>query len=260
MPDSGDPSTDLVHRLQDAAGEEVGRFLGTIFGSASMNLDGLLGDRVGWWRFKQAVGLAVKAEKLLADKGLDAHAIPLRTSIPLLEHGSLAEDEDLVDRWVSLLANAAGTPEGVPASFSSVLAGVEPAAAHLLDLVYDENMRLAPNIRAQFVIFLEPEDLAITLSRDDFEYHMDNLIRLGLVRSRAQGGPTYYDELQLTQFGRAFVRACRPPGMPDPEIIWYDATALLEHINQRQTQVPQAQVPSSDATGHPSTDGPESHE
>jgi hypothetical protein len=209
------PGTDLVRQATEEVSEEVGRFMGTIFGSASMEADRLIGDRVGWWRWRQSLRLAKKAQALLDKEGLDAHQIPLRTSIPLMEQASGSLD--------------------VPPSFANVLAEIEPTAAKLLEDYYVTHMRLAPSIRNEFGVFLgESEREQLGLSRDEFEYHTDNLIRLGLLR--LVGTPPlgrYYDSLNLTAFARSFVRACLPPGTPDPEIEWVDAAAVRAHIAER---------------------------
>lgn len=233
-----EPSTELVRQVSQDISDEASRFLGTIFGSASINMDGLLGDRVGWWRFRQAVRLAEKAQRLLADRNLTAEAIPLRTSIPLLEQGSLAEDDDLIDRWASLLANAAIDPKSTPPSYANVLAEIEPKAALVLEDYWRTHHEVASEIRNEFVIRLNPDDLErFGLSAGDFKYHMDNLIRLGLVRSVANSPRDFYESILLTAFGAAFVRACLPPGTPEPTPIWHDADALRAHI-QASTEQP----------------------
>ncbi len=42
----------------------------------------------------------------------------------------------------------------------------------------------------------------------------------------------YYERLALTEFGRAFVRACRPPGYVDPPIRWTTVEQVEEQIRQ----------------------------
>ena len=111
-----------------------------------------------------------------------------------------------------------------------MLSELDPAAAGILDRVYEQCMELAPSLRRRYSIRFEPEE------RDavgDFAFHMDNLVRLGLTRSSSLGEETY-EAMGLTEFGRAFVRACRPPNTPDPAIVWSDVEALEAAIRQRQ--------------------------
>jgi hypothetical protein len=88
---------------------------------------------------------------------------------------------------------------------------------------------LAPDLRSLFAVdFGDKSDFF------DFEHQVDNLIRLGLVRSFAPGMHEYYERLEPTPFGQRFVRACRPPGSLDPPIIYTDAEALRRQIKKRK--------------------------
>jgi hypothetical protein len=229
-----DPGSDLVHsaagKVVDELSPEVGRFMGTILGSASIQFDGVLGDRVAWWRFRQAVRLARKAKDLCDAEGLEPGAVPLRVAVPLLEKGSLADEEDLSDRYAALLANAATAAHPVSASFAQVLSELEPGAARLLDEVFDRDMRIAPELRAEFSIRTEAEQAALGMKRDEYQTSLDDLVRLGLLRS-TPGAPSeleddVYRYVSLTAFGRSFVTACRGPGEPQPAVEFSDREAL----------------------------------
>jgi hypothetical protein len=229
-----DDPNDLVVRgsetLNDAMSAEVGRFMGTVLGSASVEFDRMLGDRVKWWRFRQSVRLAKKAKAFCDAEGLSPEQVPLRIAVPLLERGSLAEEPELSDRFAALLANAATQTVAVSASYSQVLAELEPRAALLLDSIYDRDMRIAPEFRAAFSVRTEDEREGLGLTREEYEAHLDDLARLGLVRS-TPGTPRELDDdvyryVSLTAFGRGFVAACKPPNTPPPPIEWTDPEAL----------------------------------
>jgi hypothetical protein len=209
--------------------------MGTVFGAASLELSQMLGERVGYWRLKQSIRLAKKAKKMLDEEGLTPQQVPLRTAVPLLEAGSLEEDDDLVGRWASLLANASGGTTEVPPSFANVLREIEPAAAQLLDAIYAGHMSLSADLRPHYSVVIEDIREEAGLSDEAFAYHLDNLIRLGLIRSGSMGGgPEMYTNMSLTAFGRSFVRACKPPGEPDPPIRWSDREKLNEYIRERE--------------------------
>jgi hypothetical protein len=229
-----EPSTDLVQSAKEEMTEEVGRFVGTIFGAASIEFSEMLGDRVGWWRLKQSIRLAKKAKELLDAEGLTPEQVPLRTAVPLLESGSLEQDENLVDRWAALLANAAGGTVAVPPSFGNVLRELEPPAALLLEHIYEEHMTLAPDLREHYGIRLRGHQEALGLDDEAVRYHLDNLTRLGLLRSGSLTVPDYHEQMAMTAFGRAFVKACRPPGTPEPPIQWTDREKLNAHIQARK--------------------------
>jgi hypothetical protein len=230
-----DPSQQLVRYVGEEIAPEVGRFMGTVAGSPAFEVGELVAEHVRAWRFKREIKHVTKAMKQLEDAGMDPHAVPMRTLAPLIDGGSLEDDEPMVDRWASLLANAAGGNQNVPPSFPYVLRELEPAQARLLDVIYDLMMQLAVEFRPAFGLRRQAlDDKGFALTEQEFTYHADNLVRLRLVRPL--GGGAHEDEFKvigLTEFGRAFVRACRPPSQPDPPIRWRDRETLQKEINER---------------------------
>lgn len=189
--------------LQELA-REVGRFIDTIAGSPSFEMGELIAGHFRYRRLKQGVRQMQKAEMLLADAGLEARQVPMRTLIGLLDGGSVEDDEGMVERWAGLLANAAGRRLAVPPSFPQVLSQLEPAQAHLLDQLYEVTIRLDHSWR--FEDGVVPRSLLAGLHPDDFDYHAECLELLGLARIGFKA--------RLTRYGFAFVQACRPPGSP----------------------------------------------
>lgn len=210
-------STNTSRILAEETTQEVSRFLGTILGSGKVHLDGLIGDRIGWWRLRQAVKLAKKAQTLLEQAGIDPNEVPFRTLVPLIESASLEDDTVLADRWAALLANAASHPGAVPASFPKLMAELEPEDAVILDDAYDQWCRLAPTVRYGKGISKPTlvDDLP-GLSLEQISFHVDNLLRLRLLRGLTPLNLGDDSEgYVITEFGRRFVRACRPPGTLD---------------------------------------------
>ena len=99
MAEQDQPSTDLVRQASEEiageASEELGRLIGTIFGSASIEVDRILGNEVGYFRLKRALRIGEKTRKLLEKHGLTPQQVPHRTAVPLLEAASLEDDEGL---------------------------------------------------------------------------------------------------------------------------------------------------------------------
>jgi phage FluMu protein gp41 len=58
---------DLVRR--------AGRFLGGVFGPASVELGHLFGDQMKFWRFKNAVNILEKAQAIVDERGLKPEQI-----------------------------------------------------------------------------------------------------------------------------------------------------------------------------------------
>lgn len=239
MANDDERSQDLARYVAGEVTPEVSRFMGTVAGAPSIEISELIAEHIRAWRFKREVKHVKKAMKQLEDAGMSPKAIPMRTLAPLIEGGSLEDDESLVDRWASLLANAAGGSQDVPPSFPNVLRELDPAAARVLDVVYAQNMSLAPEIRDEFsVVMKEQMRDVLGLTKEAFAFHIDNLMRLRLVEPARVWATTDEDRrtVRLTEFGRAFVRACRPPSQPDPPIEWHDAEALRKHIADRQAR------------------------
>lgn len=221
-----EPSSDVARSLPEAIEPELSRFMGTIAGTTAFELGELIAAEVRFWRFKRSVKHAQKTKAILDEAGMEPHAVPFRTLVPLLEKASLEDDEALTDRWAALLANAAGGQLEVPPSFPGVLGELEPVEAAMLDYIYDSAMTVAPVARRAVALSRDTLSNAFSLPEARVIYHTDNLFRLRLV---GPGSDTVGEETRrvtLTEFGRAFVRACRPPSRPDPPITVPDAAAL----------------------------------
>lgn len=173
-----------AHGMIGALIEPVTEFLSTLLGPATAELGGWAGDVVEFMRWKWRVKMLRGTEEILVQSSLTAHEIPLRVLMPILDSGANEDRPEMQERWANLLANAASRANDVPASFASVLSDLEPEQAQILDHVYDVMMSIAPEVRRHDLGLLRlgiVNDLA--LPADTIEYHLDNLIRLRLVRA-----------------------------------------------------------------------------
>jgi len=207
--------------------EDARRFLEKIVGPPLEELGGLLADRVRLFRLKKQVEILEKARKILLDKGINPRKVSLKTLVPILEEGSLEEDESMSDRWASLLATAADPSStiSVQPSFPEVLKELSPKEALILDKIFD--MVVSENIpRNQWAYRGAAGDSVkevLRLSDDEYEIAIDNLYRLRLcsapsmtIRGISPPGRQFQLQMKevicLTDFGFAFVSACRSPG------------------------------------------------
>jgi predicted O-methyltransferase YrrM len=171
-----EPGTDLVKHVADEVTPEITAFMGTVAGTPSFQLGELVGDEIKLWRFKPNLRHAQRAKEMLDAAGLQAHQVPFRTLVPLIESASLEDDDELTERWAALLANAASGQQHVPPSFPNVLRELEPTQAQLLDRLYQATMSMAPELRRTAGITAKaPGD-----TTPDLDYHADNLRRLRL--------------------------------------------------------------------------------
>jgi hypothetical protein len=231
-------------------------FAARVTGSGAKELGAWFGDHIRVRRLKSQLRILDEAQKLAEDAGYEPQVVNLKVLVPLLETGSLEDEanDEMIGCWAALLANAASGDRDVPPSFTSVLRDLEPEQARILDNVYEIMMQIAPELRKGDIGIARMGLVAeLGLSDETIDYHLDNLIRLRLVR-RPTG--TIGDDLELvtlSEFGRAFVRACRPPSQPDPPVRFTDATQLQEQASknrQRWDQMRTAPETNHDNASH----------
>ncbi len=117
------PFTSIVKRMLGPAADEIAE---------------RVRDEIKLYRYGRQLSMLSKAEKLAKDAGFTPKAVPVKTLFALLDGASLEENEDLHDKWASLLANAANPTVSVPVrpSFVDTLKLLTPEAAKLLDAAY----------------------------------------------------------------------------------------------------------------------------
>ena len=208
------PYQDLMQRLLGPAATEVGMSFA---------------DSARVWRFKRAIRLLQEVKKLSEAAQIEVKPVAPNLIFPILDAASLADD-DLQKTWAALLTNAATTnfATEVLTSFPDILRQLTPAEVQFLDTVeyevgYDEAQRREqvkrgiPGLQGEpYVCSPLRKDTLASVSR----VMLGNLQRLGLLTpyrerdfdddgTRNVFEPANY--MYLSQFGRAFVRACRPP-------------------------------------------------
>jgi hypothetical protein len=78
-----------------------------VSGPAATEVDLMLGDAVRMWRLKRAVKYLEDVKEIASKAGLRLNPVAPRLLFPILDSASLEDDEDLHQRWVALLTNAA---------------------------------------------------------------------------------------------------------------------------------------------------------
>lgn len=170
--------------------------------------------------------------------------------MPLVEAASLEEDDDLQDRWAALLANAAAGVLDVPPSFTNVLRDLDPAAARVLDFVYRSTMGVALDIQHRVKIDMTGPHVALGMSKTSMQFDLDNMIRLGVLRRPNDvTDDGLYDSIQLTAFGRFFVKACQPPGALDPPVLYADLDTFRAAVNLRMQHEAEQRKAASEQSG-----------
>jgi|CXWL01.1.fsa_nt_gi hypothetical protein len=210
----------------DAAREAGGFFAKYIDGSLEQAM-GILEDRLKFIRWEKKLHLLKKADTILKRQGpsLTRRPVPLKLAIPILEDGSLEEDESLQDIWAQLLANAADARSGIEVrrAFLSILKDLSPLDASNLLKIYE-----APDPRTfnaiditglpEIAIATAPSMFAFTYTahvlNPEIEISIRNLARLGLLESVPVSTDmgslitNVFSGVYRTELGRAFIKAC----------------------------------------------------
>ncbi len=196
-------------------------FLEQLVGPPIKEIGELLSDQVRLWRFKNQVNILLKAEKFLKDKEISPRKVPIKMLVPLINNGSLEENEDMQLKWASLLANAANPnyQYDIHSSYVEILKELSPLEAKLLDKMFDEINKKPPQEREE--LFFDKQKICtfMHIDPDRFNVLVDNLFRLSLLQPPASHKGVRigkypivmrtYEVVQLTALGYDFVRACR---------------------------------------------------
>lgn len=199
------------------AGGFFGRYLDGPLRQASLILE----DRLQFARAERLLQLREKFETKLKSRNLtddDKRAIEFKVAVPLLEFGSLEDNDFLQDMWAELLTNAVDATSGIEVtkSFVSILSEFGPLEAKLLQFIADAPDHIkGPNSSVvntqEFPNYLESHEVEKTKPSDEIKVALWNLHRLGCVTA-APGwdGAMFVQLVSLTTLGERILIACRP--------------------------------------------------
>lgn len=189
------PVQEIVREISGPAATEVGLMLGDFF-------------RV--WRLKRVVRYLEEVQQVSSRAGLRLKPVAPRVLFPILDSASLEDDEDLHQRWVALLTNAASDGSKVLPYFPDFLKQLTSEDAQFLDRTYDTLTLQKENWRnGQLWGELGPVRINTT---DTNPITIENLKRLSLVGwtpIHSQGPESGH--LYITKLGEAFIQSCRLP-------------------------------------------------
>jgi hypothetical protein len=180
-------------------------------------------DFVRTFRFGRQLKLLRKAQNNVKEAGFSPKAVNMRVLFPLLEAAVLEEDEDMFERWASLLASAANPncQSALEASFIEILKQLAPPHAYLFEVFYEqiERNKLPPENWAEYGYDLSTLRDFLKKEVPDFAVAVENLLRLNLVAyPTAKLGIANGQEVRVkvtsgnilcaTSLGYAFASAC----------------------------------------------------
>lgn len=199
------------------AGREFGGFLSKYVGGTLEQAMGIFEDKLKYLRWELQVKLMQRSAEFLHQRGLTqpTRKVPLQIAIPLMQAGSLEENDDLRDRWAALLVNAADASSNIEVtrSFITILEDLTPLDASILEKIYSP---LLTKVEAELWTHGLPESVTEEAPSNDslkrppkqIEVSLGNLGRLGLIHSAlAWGGPSPHACITRTPLGFAFIAA-----------------------------------------------------
>jgi hypothetical protein len=178
-------------------------FLEKLTGPAIEETGLLFADNIKLIRFKNQLKIVGKAQKIVADSGINIKQISLKALVPLLEYSSLEDDETLQNKWTNLLVNFIDSDEKYESTiFPFILNQLSSDEVIELDDIYNRT-----ELNMSIVTILG----GVTKS---------NFIRLGLVElvvktdRRRTISPfqntSISNKVKLTELGKKFVECCSP--------------------------------------------------
>jgi hypothetical protein len=184
-------------------------------------------------RAERATTLLVRSAGVIVESGEEPQTVPGRLLFPILERGSVEEDDSLFEKWTALLANASTRPSGVLPAFASILAELSPTEARLLERARSVIARIADinqsvsglptaETNAQSTelwsqLTMPQLGAFVGVSESDVGLMCDNLERLKLLGASADPTSDYMPVVfvrmaRLSAFGAAFIDACSIDG------------------------------------------------
>ncbi|MCK5603915.1 DUF4393 domain-containing protein [Candidatus Pacearchaeota archaeon] len=117
--------------------EKVGGFLTAILGDACKEIGGTVHDWTKLYRYKNLLRIQDKVEQIKKDRKSEGKSIPIEPAIgiPLIEAASVVEDDNLQQKWATLIANATSPKynEKIRKSYISILSSLDPYDAKILE-------------------------------------------------------------------------------------------------------------------------------
>lgn len=98
----------VEHGLDAAKG-----FIKRLVAPSAEELGLLIKDQISLWRFNNQVKILNKAKRICELNKINVKAISPKLLCPYLENASLEDDEDLQDKWATLLANMADSEQNI---------------------------------------------------------------------------------------------------------------------------------------------------
>ncbi|MBC2581392.1 Abi-alpha family protein [Clostridium sp. DJ247] len=130
---------ELVDEIPNELKIKAVSFLGELIGQPLREVGNIAFDNIRYLRIKNQVRLLLKAKEYFINNGLEPQKVPTQILVPLLEQGSLEENETLSEKWTALLVNASYlNGNSVRPSYIDILKQLTPLEAQILDYLFNQ--------------------------------------------------------------------------------------------------------------------------
>lgn len=192
------------------ATRDLGGFVSRMIGEPADTVVGILTDRLKFIRWQRQVRLTDKAKEILDERQIrELRPISPKIALPIAEHATLEDNDELQDLWARLLVSAINPSDApVRAAFIDIIRQLEVVDVHILNFVYSrfvyriENSFADPKEKADNSQRpeLAPEQVKLLSSELGIDSPVcreavDNLTRVGCV--------TYYTSSRVVKVPKA---------------------------------------------------------
>ena len=116
----------------------------------------LVRDQISYWRFTNQVKILNKAKSICENNNVSIKSIPPKLLCPYLENASLEDDEDLQDKWASLLVNMVDSKQNIQNHvFPYILGQLSKDEFDLLESALTEKKRRVSELQLELSSFLD---------------------------------------------------------------------------------------------------------
>jgi len=199
--------------------ERAGSYLSKYIGGSLEQASGILEDKLKYYRWERKIRLLERANKFLEERNRTNYTIspiPLKIILPLLESGSIEEDNDIQDIYAFILANAADASFElqIQRTYIDILQNLNRLEIKILRKIYSlkfeetwSNGVYTTNL-PNTLLTKNPEQDNLRPDKN-VEIALANMHRLGLInRGNTYGGAEIYSRVTPTLFGKEFVQIC----------------------------------------------------
>jgi hypothetical protein len=201
---------------------KFGGFMARFITRPLEQLSGIAEDQFKFMRWERQARLMDRADAVLQARGMTAatRPVPLNIAVPILQAGSLEENNELQDVWANMLVNAADESVDVQfrRAFISIAEDLTYLDKQMLECIYsafqsdDKGLAISVHgLPGQLLILGSTVDEEIEASSIDLqaEVSLGNLARLGMVQFGQHMGDNFgqYRCIHRTSLGIEFMKA-----------------------------------------------------